>query len=65
MNPLLTLWLLVLGSAVALSGIFYLAENYAHIFGNFWVLLGILLSGYLISGLVDWIRRRGQGKSPS
>jgi len=65
MNPLLNLWLLVLGSAVALSVIFYLAENYAHIIGNFYVLLGLLIGGYLLYGLVGWITRRGGGKSPS
>jgi len=65
MNPLLTLWLLVLGSAVALSVIFYLAENYAHIVGNFYVLLGLLLGGYLLYGLIGWIMRRGDDKSSS
>jgi len=63
MNPLFTLWFLVLGSAVALSVIFYLAENYTHIIGNFYVLLGVLLGGYLLYGLVGWIMRRGDGKS--
>jgi len=65
MNPLFKLWILVLCSAVALSVIFYLAENYAHIIGNFYVLLGLLLGGYLLYGLFDWVTvRRGQGNPP-
>lgn len=65
MNPLFTLWLLVLGSAVALSIVFYLAENYPHIVGNFYVLLGLFIGGYLLWSLVGWIARRGDGKSSS
>jgi hypothetical protein len=58
MNPLMVLWLLVFGSAVILSAVFFLAENYAHIFGNFWVLLGILLGGYALVASIGWMVER-------
>jgi len=58
MHPLLTLWLLVLVSALLLSGVFYLAEHYAHIAGNFYVLIGLLIGGYVLYSLVCWVTRR-------
>ncbi len=58
MNPLLTLWLLVAGSAVILAVVFYLAENYSHIIGNFWVLLGIFIGIYALSALFTWVSKK-------
>ncbi len=65
MNPLLVLWLLVFGSAVVLSAVFFLAENYTHIFGNFWVLLGILLGGYGVAALIGWMLKRLRPPPPT
>jgi hypothetical protein len=65
MNPLLVLWFLVFGSAVILSVIFYLAENHADIFGNFWVLLGILIGGYVLFSLTGWMIKRLRKPPPT
>lgn len=59
MNPLLTLWLLVLGISVILSGVFYLAENYSHIIGNFYFLIGAFFGSYFIYlGINWWVKSR-------
>ncbi len=63
MNPLLTLWLLVVASAIVLAGIFYLAENYSHIVGNFYVLLGFFIGAYILYALLSWIFRRRSKKT--
>jgi hypothetical protein len=65
MNPLLTLWLLVAGSAVILAIVFYLAENYSHIIGNFWVLLGIFIGIYFLNGLFTWVSKKLSKKGDS
>ncbi|MCG3115684.1 MAG: hypothetical protein LLH30_08410 [Candidatus Manganitrophus sp. SA1] len=60
MNPLLTLWLLVLSSTIILSGIFFLAENYSHIIGNFYFLTGAFFGSYALYILVQWLVRRNR-----
>ncbi len=62
MNPLISLWLLVLGSTLALSGFFYLAENYAHIIGNFYFLIGAVFGSYIIFILVKRLLNRNTKK---
>jgi len=64
MNPLLTLWLFVLGSTILLSGVFYLAENYSHIIGNFYFLTGAFLGSYLLYTIINWIIKRNR-KNPT
>lgn len=64
MNPLLTLWLLVLGSTILLSGVFYLAENYSHIIGNFYFLTGAFFGSYILYFLINWIIKRNR-KNPT
>ena len=58
MNPLLTLWILVLSVSILLGGVFYLADHYAHIIGNFWVLLSVCLTAYCLYYLIRWIRQK-------
>lgn len=62
MNPLLTLWLFVLSSTIILSGIFYLAENYAHIVGNFYFLTGAFFGSYGLYVFVTWLMKRNKKK---
>lgn len=62
MNPLMTLWLIVFGATVILSGFFYLAENYAHIIGNFYVILGVLVGGYALFSIVRRILKKNREK---
>lgn len=63
MHPLLTLWLLVLVSAVLLSGVFYMAENYSHIIGNFYVLIGVFFALYALYFFISWLADRHRKKS--
>jgi len=63
-NPLLRLWLLVLASVILLSGIFYMAENYAYIIGNFYVLLGIFFTIYFLYFFVHFLLDKKRGRSP-
>lgn len=63
MNPLITLWLIVLGSTVVLSGFFYLAENYSHIIGNFYFIAGTGLGIYLIVILGKWLSYKNKKKA--
>ncbi len=63
MNPLLTLWLLVLGSTILLSGVFYLAENYSHIIGNFYFLAGAFFGSYILYVLINWVIKRNRKNS--
>jgi uncharacterized membrane-anchored protein len=65
MNPLLTLWLLVLGSTILLSGVFYLAENYSHIIGNFYFLAGAFFGSYILYIVINWLIRKSRKKSTS
>lgn len=62
MNPLISLWLLVFACSVVLSGFFYLAENYSHIIGNFYVITGTLLGSYLLYALISRMIRRSKNK---
>lgn len=62
MNPLITLWLFVLGLTVVLSGFFYLAENYAHIIGNFYFLIGAFVGSYIIYIFVNKMMHRNRKK---
>ena len=62
MNPLLSLWLLVLSITVILSGVFYLAENYSHIIGNFYFLTGAFFGSYGLYVLVNWLIKRNRKK---
>jgi len=62
MKPLITLWLLVLGSTVALSGFFYLAENYAHIIGNFYFLTGAFFGAYFLYVVISRLMNRNRKK---
>jgi len=62
MNPLITLWLLVAGSALLLSGVFFMAENYPDVIGNFYFLVGVLGGGYILYNLVHWIIGKCTGK---
>jgi len=63
MHPLLTLWLIVLGSTVLLSGFFYLAENYSHIIGNFYFLTGAFLFSYIVYLVLLKIQNRNKRKT--
>ena len=63
MNPLLTLWFLVAATAVVLAVVFYLAENYPYIIGNFYVLLGILIGAYCLYGLILRFSRKKDKKN--
>ncbi len=67
MHPLLTLWLLVLVISVLLSGVFYMAENYSHIIGNFYVLIGVFFGLYVFYVFISWLadRRRRQSANKS
>ncbi len=69
MHPLFKLWLLIAGSVVLLSGVFYLAENHAQFFGNFYVLMGIWIAGYWVFALARRIirlsRKRGSALPPT
>jgi len=66
MHPLLALWLIVFGSTVILSGVFYLAENYSHIFGNFYFITGVSFGSYFLYLLISWLVHRKKKKtSPS
>ncbi|MFQ5598743.1 MAG: hypothetical protein ACE5GK_11925 [Nitrospiria bacterium] len=62
MNPLVTLWLIVLGSTIVLSGFFYLAENYAHIIGNFYFILGAFIGSYILYIVVNMYLHRNRKK---
>ncbi|HLG21921.1 MAG TPA: hypothetical protein VI382_03840 [Candidatus Manganitrophaceae bacterium] len=64
MNPLLSLWLLVFSSALILSGIFYLAENYSHIIGNFYFLAGAFFGSYGLYLFISWVMRRNRKGRP-
>jgi hypothetical protein len=64
MNPLLTLWLFVLGSTILLSGVFYMAENYSHIIGNFYFLAGAFFGSYLLYTLINWLIKKNR-KNPA
>lgn len=63
MHPLLSLWLVVLGSTVVLSGFFYMAENYAHIIGNFYFLFGTGLGIYLLILFMKWMSHKNKKSS--
>lgn len=63
MNPLISLWLLVLGSTIALSGFFYLAENYSHIIGNFYFITGAGFGSYFIYILISRLINRSRKKN--
>lgn len=65
MHPLLTLWLLVFGSTVVLSGVFFLAENYSHILGNFYFLVGAFFGSYFLYIMIGWLIHRKKKNSPS
>lgn len=62
MHPLLILWILVLAVSTLLGGVFYLADHYAHIIGNFYVLLSIILCGYGIYSFFSWMNKRKNQK---
>lgn len=62
MHPLLLLWILVLAVSVLLGAVFYLADHYAHIIGNFYVLLSIAFIGYGLYHFFDWISKRKSQK---
>lgn len=62
MNPLLTLWLLVLSVTILLSVIFYMAENYSHIIGNFYFLIGAFFGSYFLYILVTWLIQKNRKK---
>lgn len=64
MNPLITLWLIVLGSTVLLSGFFYMAENYSHIIGNFYFLTGVVFGSYILYVVVNWVLHKNKKKNP-
>ncbi|MEK7286154.1 MAG: hypothetical protein AAB035_02515 [Nitrospirota bacterium] len=55
MNPLLTLWLMVLTICSVLAGVFYMADHHPDIIGNFWFLLSVFLIGYGLYILINWI----------
>jgi len=54
MNPLLSLWLFVVVICTVLGGVFYLADNYPHIIGNFYFLLSVFLISYGIYLFINW-----------
>ena len=62
MNPLLTLWLMILSLSIILSGVFWLAENHSDIFGNFYFLTGTFFGGYGLYFLITWLRKRNRKK---
>ena len=62
MKPLITLWFFVLGSTILLSGFFYLAENYAHVIGNFYFLSGVALGLYFIMIFMKWMAHKNKKK---
>ncbi len=63
MRPLINLWLMVLASTIVLSGVFYLAENYAHIIGNFYFLMGVGLGVYAILIFSKWLSHKNRKKT--
>ncbi len=62
MNPLLTLWLLVLGMSVLLGGVFYLADHHLETVGNLWFLLSVFFGSYGLYILINWIIQRRKRK---
>ncbi len=58
MNPLLKLWILVLTVSVLLAGVFYMADHYPHIIGNFYFLLSVLIFFYCLYLFTNWITQR-------
>ncbi|MBI3802833.1 MAG: hypothetical protein HY282_03635 [Nitrospirae bacterium] len=62
MNPLLILWLLVLSITLILSVIFYMAENYSHIIGNFYFLIGAFFGSYFLYMFVNWLIKKKRKK---
>ncbi|MFQ5780524.1 MAG: hypothetical protein ACE5J1_02565 [Nitrospiria bacterium] len=64
MHPLLTLWLMVFASTVVLAGVFYLAENYSHIIGNFYFLAGAFFGSYVLYLVIGWLIHRKKKPTP-
>lgn len=62
MHPLFKLWIMVLLLSVLLGVVFYMADHYAHIIGDFWVLFSICMTCYCLYYLTDWIRKRKNKK---
>ena len=63
MNPLITLWLIVLGSTVLLSGFFYMAENYSHIIGNGYFLIGAVFGSYILYMVLSRVLHKNKKKN--